>query len=921
MDIYSPDDIVEKVNPEEEVTTNPVRYLPHHCVVREDRATTKVRVVFDAASKDKNGIALNDLMMAGPNLNPDLYGVLIRFRLNPVAMTADIKQAFLQIELKDHEKDVVRFLWYDEKITPDWPTQPPCTFRMKRVVFGVRSSPFLLAVTIRHHLSNKEFETPAFQQILAENLYVDDLVVSVETISVARNLHKEASDACQEMQMELRKWETNNMELSSEMNIQRDSPETSVLGLVWNPSEDKIRCNMTPSEDKPATKRQILRSVAQIFDPLGMLSPATVIIKQLLQRIWKLRLQWDDTLPTDIVAIWKRWIREWSLMQEIWLDRYVHSTSEHDIELHVFADASQTAYAAVIYLKSMDQTGEVHVSFLIARTKIAPLKGETIPRLELMACLLGAKLLQMVMKNISMSSKYFCWTDSQVALSWIRSDPHVWKPYVKNRVSEIQKLTDKGRWRHVKGEDNPADVPSRGMLPSKLKDCNLWWKGPSFLQSNETIFENPAENEEEILKSSTKELKKQSLSLNLVSTEPVIPLDKFSDLGKLIRVTNLVKRFIHNCKSRNSDRLCGPLTETEITQTKEYWIKYSQQSNFHDEIKSLKDGRTIPKDSRLRCLNPTLDEKGILRSGGRLANSTLDSSTKFPVILHCDSRFTHLLIRNRHEELAHAGVTTVMSSLRTEYWILRARRETKKILRKCPCCYRQNAKPYSEETAPLPIERIDSNEPYPFLYIGVDFAGPLFVVNGNEQVKTYILLITCTRIRAVHLELTLNLTTSEFLDAFERFVARRGLPSIIFSDNAKTFKRAADILSSKKGVRWRFITERAPWHGGFWERLVRSVKIALRKSLGKSVVEFNQLRTLLCKIEGAINNRPITYVESEREEPEPLSPTKFLNGRNTYDNGSELSDQVKGELNENWLERQRVFEHFWMRWKQEICHC
>ena len=327
IDGYLQDGIVEKVEPEEEDSANHVRYLPHHCVVKEDRATTKVRIVFDAAAKDKNGIALNDLLMAGPNLNPDLFGVLIRFRLNPIAVTADIKQAFLQIGLKDREKDVVRFFWYDDEITEDWPTQAPCTYRMKRVVFGVRSSPFLLAVTIRHHLNNRQFENPAFHQLLSNNLYVDDLVVSLETTKDAIDLRQEASKACNEMQMELRKWETNDVDLANELEIKRESSETSVLGLVWNPVEDKIRCNITAAEDTTPTKRQILRSVATIFDPLGILSPITVIVKQLLQRIWKLRLQWDENLPADIVTIWKRWIQEWNLMKEFWPDRYIHSTS------------------------------------------------------------------------------------------------------------------------------------------------------------------------------------------------------------------------------------------------------------------------------------------------------------------------------------------------------------------------------------------------------------------------------------------------------------------------------------------------------------------------------------------------------------------------------------------------------------------
>ena len=916
---YLENGIAERIGTEESQPTNQVRYLPHHCVVKEAK-TTKVRIVFDATSKDKNGISLNDLMMKGPNLNPKLLGILIRFRLRPIAVTADIKQAFLQIGLNEEEQDLVRFLWYNEAISQDWPTQAPQAFRMKRVVFGVKSSPFLLAATIRHHLEKRTFEEPIFKEILANNLYVDDLVVSLETVHEARKIFMEASRACQEMEMELRKWTTNDPFLATELNFKRDSSETSVLGLQWNPIEDKIRSNIPDVEDETPTKRNILRTVSQIFDPLGIMSPVTVIIKHLLQQIWRLKVEWDDRLPMEIVAIWNKWIQEWNHMKEMWIDRYVHFTSNHNVELHAFADASQKACAAVIYIKSIEHNGEGHINFMIARTKVAPLKGETIPRLELMACLLAAKLIRTIISNFETQPEYFCWTDSKVALSWIRSEPHLWKPYVRNRASEIQLLTDKTRWKHVKGEENPADIPSRGMLPSKLKDCDLWWKGPNFILNNSTTLENVLEDELEIPESSAKELKKQTLSHNVVNIEPVIPLRAFSNFGKLIRVTCLVRRFIHNCRSSVTNRLHGPLNEKEIEQSKDFWIKHAQQGDFHDEIDCLKNGHQIPKSSRLSCLNPVLDSSGNLRSGGRLGHSKLETSAKFPIILPNDSWFTELVIRNRHEELVHAGVTTVLASLRSEYWILHARRETKKIIRKCPPCVRQKSKPFSEDTAPLPIERVDTDKPFPFLYIGVDFAGPLFVNNGGQQIKTYILLITCTRIRAVHLELTLNLSTAEFLDAFDRFIARRGVPSIIFSDNAKTFKRAADVLSSNRGIRWRFITERAPWHGGFWERLVQSVKIALRKSLGRSVIELNKLGTLLCQIEGAVNDRPISYLENGPGEPDPLTPAKFLIGRNASDKPS--TERVHGsygerEFNDRWHERNQMLEHFWERWRME----
>ena len=913
---YLEQGMAEKVDDQDKLEAK-TRYLPHHCVVKPEKETTKVRMVFDAACKDKNGVALNDLMHAGPNLNPELISVLLRFRAKAVCITADIKQAFLQIGLKDADREATRFLWFNDDISYDAPERnEPVSYRMTRVVFGVKASPFLLAATLRHHLNRRSYQDTRFTERLMDNFYVDDLVLSASSIEEAKSLHREASDACAEMCMELRKWRTNDHTLAEDLKLQNESGECSVLGLSWNSVGDRLQCKVnqlksfSDSWNNP-TKREVLRCAAQIFDPLGVLSPYVVIIKCLLQDIWRLKIGWDDELPKECKTVWKRWINEWQVLSNIWFERYLHLDENHTIELHGFADASKTAYAVAVYAKVIDANGDIHVNLVMAKTRIAPMNGETIPRLELLGCLITARLISAIMKYLHLNTEYFCWTDSQVALAWIRSEPSSWKPFVRNRVAEIQSLTESARWRHVKGEVNPADIPSRGMFPTKLKDCKMWWHGPDFLKSesyNEEVI--PSQLDPESLEISNREMKKQTSTHHVSAREPVIPGDRFSSLGRLIRVAALVQRFVKNLRTTLSERKIGSLSHEEVQASYDYWIRFAQASSFTDE--SAK--------GRLSCVHPILDENGIWRSKGRLERSRLDQSTKNPIILPSDSFFTKLLIKAKHEELMHADLSTVLTSLRSKYWILRARREIKKVLKNCPICRRVKAVPYDEETAPLPIERVETNNFHPFLYVGIDYAGPLFTyLNDQSQSKAYILVITCTRIRAVHLELTHSLTTAEFLEAFDRFVARRGLPAVIFSDNARTFKRAAELLSSSKEVKWKFITERAPWHGGFWERMVRSVKVALRKTLGRNTFDFLQLRTLLCKIEGVINSRPISYIGSEPDVPEPLSPAKFLLGRDTQDNNFfELETLATApEFGEAYLRQMSTLKGFWERWKCE----
>ncbi len=292
----------------------------------------------------------------------------------------------------------------------------------------------------------------------------------------------------------------------------------------------------------------------------------------------------------------------------------------------------------------------------------------------------------------------------------------------------------------------------------------------------------------------------------------------------------------------------------------------------------------------------------------------MDMGRKRPIILPKDSSFTKLLVRTEHEELLHSGVGTVMTSLRTRFWILGLRGLVKRTVRECVVCRKNASKAFSEETAPLPSERVSRSPAIPFLSVGVDYAGPLFIECQSGQRKVYILLLTCTRIRAIHLELTSSLNTSDFIAAFERFAARRGLPKTVMSDNAKTFKRASEILSSRNGIKWKFITERAPWHGGIWERLVRSVKLPLRKALHRRIVGFEELQTLLCRIECVINDRPITYVENSSD-IEPLCPSHFLLGRISRMN--ELVVRDEENLRAAVAARRDLLLEFWSRWQSE----
>ncbi|XP_024119392.1 uncharacterized protein LOC112140627 [Oryzias melastigma] len=306
----------DKIASGDEVTVK--YYMPHHAVVREDKATTKLRVVFDASSHEENRLSLNDCLHTGPNLNPNLLDVLIKFRLHEIAFTADITKAFLQISLAERDKDAVRFLWFLGNRTEDLENGVR-VLRMNRVVFGVSPSLFLLAATIRKHLKRFETEQPKVAETLRDSLYVDDFISSSPCVGEALHVTTAAKNILSQAGMNLCKWVTNSPDLRSmwkENGVELTGETEScgnvlkVLGLIWRPDKDDFVFDqkglMDILKDNENTKRSVLKTAARIFDPIGFLTPFTVRVKCLFQEMWERGLGWDEPLPTDLTEKWEQ---------------------------------------------------------------------------------------------------------------------------------------------------------------------------------------------------------------------------------------------------------------------------------------------------------------------------------------------------------------------------------------------------------------------------------------------------------------------------------------------------------------------------------------------------------------------------------------------------------------------------------------
>jgi hypothetical protein len=909
-------------------------YLPHHGVERES-VTTSLRVVFDASAKDSNGKSLNDFLEIGPKLLPDLFKVLIKFRTYKIALSADIEKMFRQILVNPNHANYQRILWrFDE-------TKPISTYRLLTVTYGTGCAPWLAIRTLRKLAEDNKMEYPHISKVIMENFYMDDLLCGSNSVEDASKLVNEINQVMESGGFSLRKWSSNIPEAiaalpkekkynNSNITIEEDQ-SIKLLGLIWNSTDDTFQLKIAEPSDV-VSKRDLLSVIARIYDPLGLLSPTTVLLKMMFQELWKDGLSWNDPIPDEILNTWKEFKDQMPLLKEIKIPRFLGTDFSFESNFHIFgfADASQKAYAAVLYLVKQNPTGST-VNFLAAKTKVAPLSSVTLPRLELSAALLLAQLTLTVIETLPLEIKEIhLWSDSQIVLSWISAPPSKGNPFVTNRVHKIKSLVPKALWQHISGKINPADCASRGMLPSKLLHHDLWWCGPVWLKER-------LDTDSEINQWSSTNAIALDKSEQELFTAPVIEVPnficKYSSFSKLIRITAFVHRFVHNIRN-SSDKRTGVLTADEICQATEFVVRTIQAAEFQLEISALRQNQPIQKSSKLLSLNPFLDSSGILRVGGRLQkHQSLTIDQKHPMLMPKDHFITDLLIEDFHSKHFHAGPQLTLSLIRQKFWFTNGRSKVRQVLNRCLLCKKLKATTCQQIMGNLPSERV--NLVRAFQKIGIDFCGPVVtkpnLTRSKVRIKSYICVIVCMCTKAVYIDCVSDLSTQALLACLRRFISRRGIPSDIVSDNGKNFVGLSNELkrlfklcqsedvqhfTSSQSIRWHFIPPYAPNFGGIWESAVKSTKTLLIRACKSAILNFEELTTLLCQIEALLNSRPLTPMSSDPSDIRALTPGHFLIGTEML-SIPESSSNSSLTLSERWRLLQKMRSQFWARWSRD----
>ncbi|XP_076829473.1 uncharacterized protein LOC143475509 [Brachyhypopomus gauderio] len=850
---------------------------------------------------------------------------------------------FHQFHVKAKDKDYLRFLWWENGELDS----QPLVYRMRVHLFGAASSPGCANYGLKHIAAvGRGCFSDLSVRFIERNFYVDDGLLSVSSSEAAIQIVKEVREICKTGGLRLHKFISNSNEVLATIPKEEHAERVEdpymmldkthvegVLGVSWCVTSDEFQFRVTLKQN-PLTRRGVLSTVASIYDPLGFIAPLILTGKQVLQHMCVGKVSWDDPLPVDLQPKLEAWLHDLQNLSEVKIQRCYMPSDFKDVqryELHHFADASLSGYGACSYLRGINATGEIYCSLVMGKSRVAPMKFMTIPRLELSAAVVAVRISDMLKKELEINAlqEYF-WTDSKVVLGYINNDAKRFHLFVANRIQRIRQSTKPEQWRYVSSEQNPADHASRGLTGEQLLNSN-WFTGPEFLWNRELPREEVMVGESV---DSDPELRKVTIHDTQATEERSLQdrLCKFSDWTRAVKAVARLKRWIKEIKhlqSRSGEATSlAERSEAELT-----IIKMSQEKALFKEIQHIKN-QSMPnvRDmTKLHRLNPFLDEQGILRVGGRLSHATLHPHVRHPAILPKDSHTSMLLIKHYHEKVHHQGRGMTMNELRSNgVWILACSGAVSSYIYKCTKCRKFRRCAEEQRMADLPEERTEATPP--FVYCGMDCFGPFHVKDGRRELKRYGLLFTCMCSRAVHIEMLEDLSTDSFINALRSFIAIRGAVRQIRCDQGTNFMGARnEFIEAARGMNQEQVkalgceflmnTPSSSHMGGIWERQICTVRSILMSVLDHSAgrLDSASLRTFLYEVMAIINSRPLTTEHLNNPHgPEPLTPNHILTMKSKIilpPPGRFIKEDLY--LHKRWRRVQYLANDFWFRWKKE----
>ena len=950
---------IEEVDPSLPEPVTPCWYLPIFCVQQAKKG--KFRLVFDAAAR-YHGTSLNDVLLTGPDLNNQLRGVLLRFREKPVAFAADIEGMFSNFKVPPEQQDLLRFYWF-QKNNPDLPI---VTYHSSSHIFGCSSSPAVASYALKFCASHLPPHKQAVKQYIERSFYVDDGIFSAASVKEAVDVLSGAIKCLSQFNMRLHKIVSNNEEVlshfpNSELATSVSplpiglSQAHSTLGINWNTDKDVFVVSASVPA-KPFTKRGILSVINSLYDPIGAIAPA-VLEGRLIQReilppktpeSELHQYDWDDHLPNSLKPRWDEWISSLSLLDGFDFPRnfYPLGFSPSRQELHIFSDASVNAIGFVVYMRSLDNAGNVHLSFVTASSRVTPRNATTIPRLELCAAADASKCASSLLLELNTKpSATFFHCDSKVVLGYIYNNTRRFSRYVERRVGTILQNSKQQDWLYVATDLNPADIASRTHSPAELVS-SCWFSGPPFLSdpsydSTTGSFEEIGSLPEEKLSPRTFKTEAVEMPENGVFSTLFSRINSFNKMINTVRIVMKLARRADVAKQRLGVHLAPRSSEVAREEAIMLLVHQAQMEQYPDVLKILKIGNQLPEGHPLSELSPCLSPNGIIRVGGRLKNSKLPFSAKHPILLPKKHPLSLAVVRFYHSQVYHQGSCISHSAvINAGFHIQGGRQLIREFVNKCVVCRKLRAATSRQLMADSPSHRLE--ETPPFTVIGVDVFGPFFVSNGsatrrtNSSRKIWSAIFVCLPSRAIHLEPLEGMDVSSFRNALARFMAVRGPCKIIYSDQGTNFvcaKKQLDsidvhTLSSElktKGIEWRLNPPHASHHAGSWERKIGSVRRVMEAAYaltGNRLLSRDEFSTLLAEASNIVNNTPLWSISGNPNDPSPLTPMMILSPRTdnqwtTPPQDSFTHSDLLAYGQRRYRKVQFLASQFWSRWRSE----
>ena len=885
---------------------------------------------------------------------------------------------FHSFYVNPEHRDFLRFLWFEDNDL----NKPIVEFRMEVHLFGAASSPGVANFCLRQTGESKRQQYgDEAADFLKRDYYVDDGLTSVPTVEKAVELIKKSQEMCASDNLRLHKFASNKKEVLEalppedrakdlkDLDLRHDSmPVQRSLGTYWCIESDTLGFRIE-LKDKPLTRRGILSTVSSVYDPLGVVSPVILAGKQILQSLCRLNTDWDEQIPEDILPQWEKWRNELLLLEKLKLPRCLKPTgfgTPVRTEICSFSDASDTGIGQVSYLRLTNANQDVHVSFLMAKSRVAPLKPISIPRLELTAAVVSVNVGSMLEQELDIENiEHYYFTDSEIVLGYINNEARRFHVYVGNRVQHIRDRSRPSQWHHVPGKENPADEASRGISAKELLENERWLNGPEFLHNKDptACLKKTFPTQLDL---TDIEVRKVTSTMT-TSTGPYYPamlepsrFNHFSSFTRrkqtVVRIQRMIERLRPYKQHNWRPTECQPQVR-ELQEAEKIVIKFLQCQHFKEEITVLRilpgnqdkfkqreaareRNKQVKTTSNIYKLDPYLDEDGVLRVGGRLSHANSPTEIKHPMIIPQNSHVTTLLTRYHHGKQHHQGYGMTHNAIRQSgYYIFNGRSTVSHYVSKCVTCRKLRGRMQDQKMADLPSERVTPSPP--FTYSGMDVFGHFIIKDGRKELKRWGLIFTCLASRAIHLETLNALTTDSFINALRRFISRRGKVRQLRSDQGTNFIGAKNELSAalrelnRESINQFLSLQDCDWiefnlnvphashMGGVWERQIHTTRSVLSSLLREHGAQLDDesLRTLMTEAENIVNSRPLTVDNlTDPLAAAPLTPSHILTQK------TQIVLPPPGKFDppdmysrKRWRRVQFLANQFWLRWQKEYC--